>query len=280
MQLALDWWSYHHSLRQRQIDYVAMIRRAAELGASGVALEYFALPADWQPQPVRLLSLQSEMRLQYLLSFGIPLTALPTTWAWYGRHLKACLSLAAALSSPFICLPVREVHPLPTGPGLTLPLTDRQLVRRSVRHLQKLCRLAADRHLRVAIADDPGIAPETLREIVEAADCPNLGLSVGTHAGGREDPYRRVSLLAPWIVYLRCGDMARAGAKEGELPLGDGRIDFKALLRLLWRLEYRGFCGVRIDAPWRQSRREDEWVRRSFVHLAAIRETLQKEGSW
>lgn len=277
MQLALDWWSYHNSLRRRKIDFAAVIRRAAELGAVGVALEYFALPEAWRAQPIKLLSLQSELRLAYIVSFGIPLAAPFSTWAWYLRQWKTCLSLASAISSPLVCLPLRQTHPLPTGPRVTLPLGARQTARRARGALQKLCSQAADYRLRVAILDDPGLAPETLLEILDAADCPNLALTVSTQCEGKDDPYRRVSMLAPFAGYVRCGDALRSGMTTGAVPLGAGHIDFDVLSRLLSRLEYRGFCGVRIDAPWWKADREDEWVKQSFIHLSAVQARMPRE---
>ena len=118
IRLALDWWSYHNSLLAGRLDHETMIRRGAELGAVGVSLEYFALPAAWRTNPVKLLQLQSEFRLEYTLGFGVPLSMPDAAWRLVGRELNSFWTLARRLrvrtveARPAFYLPLPSLDPL------------------------------------------------------------------------------------------------------------------------------------------------------------------------
>jgi sugar phosphate isomerase/epimerase len=279
MRLALDWWSYHNSLVTGAVTPEAMIRRGAELGATGVLLEYFALPAAWRANPIKLLELQSEFRLTYGLGFGLPLTASRSVWDAMHESRKAFWKLAAKLR-------VQTVHAIPgisvsaTMVGIAVPkLLGRFSLRAAAHRLRDFCVEAAERELTVTVANHGALGIDRLLWLVDRVDRPNLrvALNTGQALVQREDPYRLIDRFAQRAATVLLQDRIGHGVRSKARPIGDGQIDFEEIRRILTRHHFDGLCAVSIDLPVWAGRDEDAWVEKSFVHLASLREAVLGE---
>jgi len=279
IRLALDWWSYHNSLLSGDLDHAAMIRRGAELGADGVVIEYFALPAAWRTDPAKLLSLQTEFRLAVVLSFGLP-------QSWPGvaaRALRGEISrfwtLATRLHAETVVVPLSLVSPAPwLGPAYA-GLGGRYRLRGTAARLRRFCEDAGARGLTVTVAHQSGVDVETAQWLLEKIDRPNakLALNTGRALLQSEDPYRRIDRFAAQAGLVQFADRLGQGPLAKSRAVGDGQIDFLEIMRLLDRHRFGGLCAVRLHLPWWARRQEDPWVARSFVHLTQLRNMVTRE---
>jgi sugar phosphate isomerase/epimerase len=276
---ALDWWSCRRAWKAGVDAVPRIVRRAVELGAEGLLLDYIALPPPLRDNPARLLSLQSEFRLEYALGGGAPLALPKALWGAARTRRQAMLDYAQALSAKVVRVPLSLLSPVSWTPATSLAVGSWYLARALAPRLGRLCEKAAARGLTVAIENQGAFKTQTLLRLFELTDASNLrfSLAVGRFVAQGEDPYRATELLAPHAALVVLEDVTGAGLTARATPLGDGRIDLAEILRLLDRAGFAGLCAVRVDPPRRAADQEDEWVKRSFVHLAQLCDRLDKE---
>lgn len=279
IRLALDWWSYHNSLLSSGFDHAKMIRRGAELGAEGVVLEYFALPAAWRTDPGKLLSLQTEFRLEFVLSFGLPLSWPGAATSVLRGELARFWKLATRLHATTVYVPLSLLSPAPwLGPAYA-GLGGRFRLQGVAKRLRRFCDEAATRGLTVTIAHQGGLTAQAAAWLLEKVDRPNakLVLNTGRAVLQGEDPYRLVDRFAPQTGLVQFADRLGGGPLAKSRALGDGQIDFQEIMRLLARHGFSGLCAVRLSLPWWTRGQEDAWVARSFVHLTQLRNMVSRE---
>jgi sugar phosphate isomerase/epimerase len=279
IHLALDWRSYHNALQRRSLDPATIIRRAALLGAEGVALDYFGLPTEWRQNPIKLQSLQKELRLTYGLAFGLPLILPNTIWDRAESHLDTAIELAQALEVKAIRFTELWRSPLPWKYAIPARLAANLSVRLIANRVRRLCEKAEKANLIVAVENYGDLSTDTLMQLVERIDHPlmKVAVSTGHPIAMRKDPYLAIDKLAPHAVYVRLEDLQGEGLATRAVTLGEGRIDFAEVFRLLLRHHYDGLCGVLIDLPPWHAAREDKAVEKSFVYLTKLRDRLEKE---
>ncbi len=84
---------------------------------------------------------------------------------------------------------------------------------------------------------------------------------------GSGDPVKALTLLRPWVLSVHCKDgtgPTTKGTLGREVRLGDGAVDFSALLYQLKVMDYRGTLTIEREEP-NQSRRDAD------IKLAVVR---------
>lgn len=77
---------------------------------------------------------------------------------------------------------------------------------------------------------------------------------------GSGDPVEALTLLRPWVLSVHCKDgtgPAAAGTLGREVRLGDGEVDFPALLHQLKTMDYRGTLTIEREEPNQATRDAD-----------------------
>jgi len=281
LRFALDGRCFRHSLKTGPDAVTRVVRRAVELGAEGMLFDYVALPDELCANPVRLLSLQSEFRLEYALGCGAPLALPRVLWRASHERRQSELQMAQALNAKVVRIPLSLMSPISFTPLSSVAVGSWYLARALAPRLRRVCEKAASRGLTIAIENDGSFRTETLLRLLELVDRPNLGasLAIGRFVAQGEDPYRAIERLAPHAALVVLSDVVGAGVSARGTTLGEGRIDFGEILRLLRRAGYDGLAAVRVDTSRREADRADERVQRSFVHLTQVRDAVDKENA-
>jgi sugar phosphate isomerase/epimerase len=251
------------------------------LGCAGASLDYFVLPPEWRRNPVKLLSLQREYHLQFILSFGLPLAFPQAAWRLARRQQDRFFELAKALSVQVLRFPVSLFAPLLWPAGLPRAVAGRWQARFTIAHLRELCDEAAAHGFTVAVDNHAELTFGPLLWMIDEAHRANLApaLNLGNAVAQGEDPYQTTDRLAARAAYVLLQDVQGAGVGARAVPFGEGRIEMLEILRLLRRANYRGLLGVQVEAPSGGAAREDAWVEQSVAHLLAQRDLLAKESA-
>jgi sugar phosphate isomerase/epimerase len=280
IRLAVDWRSFRNSVRSGDArDWEAAIRRSAELGAEGILFAADAAPPAWRDNSARLISLARELRLQYAVTLSGPLAVL-AAGSRSRRRRATAFSLAKAVGAEVLHLPPASLAPFSWRAGEISVLQSRTARRLAASWLRALCDQASQLNLTVALEEGWGLTTTTVLQLLETTNRPNLraALAPGGSVAGREDPYRATALLAPHAALAILEDPRGRGRAAAPAPLGEGRVDFAEVFRLLRRAGADVLCAVRTEPPSGRPQDEDLWLERSFVHLTGLREALEREA--
>ncbi len=279
VRIGLDWWSFHNSLMLSRIGPEDLLRRARQWGCAGVALEYFALPAAWQSDPSTLLGLCRELGLEVVFGFGLPLGLTDGAWRLAQNHCDRALLLARQLGATF----VRLQGPLVLSSRFTGPWhlrwSRKAEMRTLVRRLGDFARQAAEHGLAIAVENQGQLDADDLLRLAEQVGAPSLRFVFHTRNAVEQgrDPYREANLLVSRLAYVRLADMIGHGKAARPVPLGDGRLDLPALLRILQRGGFGGLCSPAVDLPLWSVSDEENWSVRGVRGIDDARLQLQKE---
>ena len=264
MKLGLDSYSYHLAFGahpdftpRRRLTLFGFIERVAALGLDG-----------FQIDPMHLAS-----RDRSYLAEVRAAAAGPGLFLEYGtigtdpRRLERELAVAGRLSSPV----------LRTFAGFDRWHRRTQVpaeIHRAIRNLKRVCRMAEDHGIRIAVENHGDLTTDELLQVVRAVDSPWVGicLDVGNAMLTMEDPIAATAKMAPYAVTTHFKDYAMVptnyGGKITGVALGDGVIDLAAAMKLLrtnTTLD-RIILEIPVEAAGGERSaltREDDFVRRS-----------------
>jgi sugar phosphate isomerase/epimerase len=240
----------------RNMTLLDFIERCAAMGTDGVELTeyYFEKPvtADY----ISRLKYRAHLLGQSITGSPVGNTFTSPPGAEREAQIakvKSWIDVSADLGSPAIRI----------FAGAAARRDDEMQARRNVvEAIEACCDHAAKRGVFLALENHGGVVstPDGLLEIVQAVQCPWLGINLDTGNFRSEDPYRDLARCAPYAVTVQHKtEIVRSGKREPS--------DFGRVVSLLREANYRGFITLEHEAN------EDptEAVPR---HVAAMRKLL------
>lgn len=165
------------------------------------------------------------------------------TWKQNLENFRRCSAMAASLRLPLITLHAGFLPHKGSGPGY-----DKMLAR-----LQTVADLFARESIALGLETGQETAAE-LAGFLKTLNHPNVGVNfdpANMILYGKGDPVDAVRVLAPWLRQVHIKDATRAatpGAWGGEVPVGDGDVDWSAFLAALRDAGYRGDLVIEREA--------------------------------
>ena len=264
MKLGLDSYSYHLAFGahpdftpRRRLTILEFIDRVAALGLDGFQIDPMHLASRDRSYVAEVRAAAAGHGL--FLEYG--------TLGTDPRRLERELAVAERLGSP-VLRTFAGFDRWHRGTNVAVE------IRRAVRGLKRVCRMAEDRGIRIAVENHGDLTTDELLQVVRAVDSPWVGicLDVGNAMLTMEDPIAATAKMAPYAVTTHFKDYAMVptnyGGKLTGVALGDGVIDLPAAVKLLRTRTTldRIILEIPVEAANGERpalAREDEYVRRS-----------------
>lgn len=285
MRVGIDTYSYHRffgEMREGEEDPGTrwttwdFLDRALELAVDGVSLETCYLDLDNSEFRARLALSLDEAGLDRVLAWGHPGGLEMGKSPERLDDLLRVIDYAAAMGVPLVRLVVGTfTHWASEPPSLS--------VERLVPSVAVACRHADGLGVRLSIETHTALPVESLAELVERVDAPNLGIVLDTANVVRvgTDLLEATRLLGAItdMVHLKDLDLSHAGFGDpgGWWPctsLGDGDLDLHGVLAELRSVGFGGLICVEL-ATLPAGSDEDRMVAES---VAWLRESIRLTG--
>jgi len=178
------------------------------------------------------------------------------------EKFKAFLQLAMNVGAGLVCA---EVKAVPEG------LSVDDAWKRCVASVKAVCEYAADIGARYAVEPGPHCLVRdgaTIMRLIESVDHPCLGVNydpANVNSAGA-DPVADARLVSNHIFHTHAKDSVRTADGYRETVLGEGDVDFDALVQVYSEAGYDGWLCIEREA----STRTDDDLRRSREFLAGV----------
>ncbi len=235
-----------YCLRAMKWTDLQMLDYCAKLKLDGVFLQDSLdpeanAPAHWKV--VRDKARELGLHLEATMGPSLPKT--PAEFQASVEALRAGLTRAAGLGSPFLrTLHAGDRDHLPPGP-----------VERSMETMIKVLRAvrtqAMDSGLKIIIENHKDLQAWEMVQVIEGAGREFVASLLDTcnPLSVMEDPMTTVEVLGPYAACLHIGDAvvyeARGGIAVQRVPLGEGTIDFKAIVAKVQKLAPQVYAYVK-----------------------------------
>lgn len=194
---------------------------AARLGVDGV--EY--RDVYWRDKAREALAARDQVERLGLRATYCTFTPLFSANPAARQQLLTDIDDAATLGSPLLRVFI-GVRDLPASPeqGAEVWAGARAAVERAGAHG---LRLALENHINVL-----GPRWEQIRDVLLALDLPVMGTNIDTsnYIQNGEPLMTAIAELTPWIIYSHLKDLRTIDGRHTVLPLGQGALDFAAIL--------------------------------------------------
>ncbi|HVO87471.1 MAG TPA: sugar phosphate isomerase/epimerase family protein [Casimicrobiaceae bacterium] len=278
MQLAIDSYTYHRFFGDwyaglqsdpgERLTVFDFLDRACVHGVAGVSLESCFVPHDERFIEALRMALDAR-KLQRVWAWGHPNGLASGTDRDAAADLVRHLSIARRLGA--------RVMRICGGGRRTRPASWMQH-KRGLIELLRPCVEQAERHgVVMAIENHIDLLADEMVELIATVDSPWLGVCFDTANNLRmfEDPVEVAAKLAPFTRATHVKDVTaqrgdpRSFAFWPSVPLGQGLVDLRAILRLLRDAGYAGLLALEIDylAPVFASEGEEACVAASIAWL-------------
>jgi sugar phosphate isomerase/epimerase len=266
-----------------RFSFAEAVRRLAALGYQGVEI-MADVPHAWpaylleeHKQAIRDVLAQHQVQISNINAFMMHAVSDPRQLYWYPSwiepdphyrqvritHTKRALTLARELGAP--CITTEPGGPVEPGDSWSAAL------KLFVEGLKPVAEHAEKEGVLLLVEPEPGLLIETADQFLELMrhlDSPAVGLNfdIGHAYCVGDDPATTIPRLAPYIRHFHLEDIAATRVHHHLVP-GDGAIDFRATLKAIQAIGYRGWITIElypyVDNP-------DEAARRAREHITRI----------
>jgi len=266
-----------------RFSFAEAVRRLAALGYQGVEI-MADVPHAWpaylleeHKQAIRAVLAEHKVKISNINAFMMHAISDPRQLYWYPSwiepdphyrqvritHTKRALTLARELGSP--CITTEPGGPVEPGGSWSAAL------KLFVEGLKPVAEHAEKEGVLLLIEPEPGLLIETadqFLELMQHLDSPAIGLNfdIGHAYCVGDDPATTIPRLAPYIRHFHLEDIAATRVHHHLVP-GDGAIDFRATLKAIQAIGYRGWITIELY-PYVEN--PDEAARRARDHITKI----------
>lgn len=212
---------FDHALKSGELPVTDLAGIASRLGVDGVEYrEVYWKDKAWELPAVRDQVASSNLRVTYC-TFTPIFNAAPEARARLLQDIDDAAALGSSLLRVFI-----GIRDMPASPdeGQEIWEGARAAVERA---RERGVRLALENHINVL-----GPRWTQVRDVVTALTSPALGVNIDTsnYVQNGEPLMTAIEQLRPWIAYSHLKDARREGDGYAVVPLGEGDLDFAAIL--------------------------------------------------
>jgi sugar phosphate isomerase/epimerase len=278
MKIAIDSYCYHRQFgdayawqprARRRLTVWDFLRRAKQLGVTGVSLEACYLPTD-QPFLQKLRTELDEHGFERVWAWGHPDGLRSGKDGAAARDLVKHLGIAGQLG----CKVMRIVG----GSRRSRPESWSVHKRQLGRMLKGLLGPAEDHGVVMAMENHIDLLADEMVELMTGIDSPWLGVCLDTGNNLRmfEDPTVVAEKIAPFARATHIKDLTahRGNPREFQfwpsVPLGKGLIDLPAVLGFLRKAKYEGLLAIEVDYLHPEYGEEDDAVAKSVRYLQEL----------
>jgi len=155
-----------------------------------------------------------------------------------------------------------------------------QVWEKTIREAQEACDRAHKMKIVLAAEmHDNTLADTALsaRRLVEEINRPNFGLNYqALSRPGIEDPLERLEYVLPYVVHVHCQNFIPINSEPGykRVPLEEGYIDYRALVRRLHEAGYEGHLAIEFAAE--EGKGKEASLKRDLEYLRSL---IEEEGA-
>jgi sugar phosphate isomerase/epimerase len=271
LKLALFSYSYHLSFGAHDVfkpakpmDLFQFIDACADMGLDGVQIDAVHLKSQ-DSGYLDVIKASADARGMYL-EYGI--TGIEKDDLLY--HLDIARRLGANVMRTYIGFNPRDKR-----------VDVAQETSRAEGALNAVKDIARQYGIKIAVENHCDLTTGELLSLIQRIDSPSVGVCVdlGNFMIHLENPVESVRRLAPYIVNTHFKDYAFSmenwGFKAFGVPLGEGMIDLKSILKIL--IEESGLDRITLEIPVEKEpteegtlAKEDAYVRQSVRHAREV----------
>ncbi len=250
MRPGIDEWCFHASFMMGKLDVLDFPATASRLGAEGICLDYFMLPAAVRKDPARLKEQLDEHNMELVFGFSVPF-ALPASILRLSAGMKRQMfELAHFFGSTTLRIIGRVVLPVP-GVGRPIQVVTNRAaqVKRVIRNIRPFAAEARSEGITLALENHSDYKVAEMERILDgvAADNLKVTLDTGNAVMHFEDPYDTTARLAPYAAYTHIKNMVGHGYSCKATQLDKGEIDIRRILQIIHDSGYKGLYALEFD---------------------------------
>ena len=159
------------------------------------------------------------------------------------EHTINCIELASKLGC-------KNISTEAGGPFFKETNNQAVLMRRFIKEINAISRIAEQHGVKVLIEPEPGLLLETSRDFLSfikniKSDYIRLNFDIAHFYCTREDPAEMIYRLSDFIEHFHLSDIASNRIHNHLIP-GQGSINFKSIFKAIGELGYKGFVTVEL----------------------------------
>jgi sugar phosphate isomerase/epimerase len=280
MKVGIDSYSYHRYFGEvygnqnrpaRSMSYEDFLKRAIELKVDGVSLETCFLESLDESYLKRLKAIIDRGKLEVVVAWGHPQGFeggnKPEAVENLKEHFRTCRILGASVMR--VVGSSLDHRSEPHGPQ----------IERLVKIFGEATKMAADEGIKLADENHFDFTVDEYLELLTAVNSPNFGLcfDTGNCLRNGDEPVASTRRLAKHIFATHTKDVAAQYGWDpkdwmffSSVPVGQGIIDFPALVAELEKAGYNGLYAVELDYMDPKYKDEDLAVRASIAYLKKL----------
>jgi sugar phosphate isomerase/epimerase len=288
VKVGIDSYSYHRYFGEvygnqkkpgRSMSYEDFLKRAAELKVDGVSLETCFFQSSDESYFKGLKDLCEAGNLEVVVAWGHPLGfeggTKPEAVEDLKKHFRTCRILGAKVMR--VVGSSLEYRNDPHGPQ----------IERLAKIFRECAKMAGDEGIILADENHFDFTTEEYLGLMEAVGSPHFSmcLDTGNSLRNGDDPVASARLLGKYIVATHTKDvMPQYGWDPKDwmffacTPVGQGLINFPALVGELEKVGYGGLFAVELDYMDPKYKDEDLAVKASIAYLKKLQKTYPRRA--
>jgi sugar phosphate isomerase/epimerase len=288
MKVGIDSYSYHRYFGEvlanqqkppRSMSYMDFLKRAVELKVDGVSLETCFLESLDESYLKGLKEIIDRGNLEVVVAWGHPMGfeggRKPEAAEDLRKHFRTCHLLGASVMR--VVGSSLDYRNDPHGPQ----------IERLTKIFKECTRVASDEGVKLADENHFDFTVDEYLGLIDAVGSPAFGLcfDTGNCLRNGDDPVASARRLGARVFATHTKDVTAQRAWDpkdwmffSSVPVGEGLIDFPALVGELEKTAYNGLYAVELDYLDPRYKDEDSAVRSSIAYLKKLQKTWPRRA--
>jgi 3-oxoisoapionate decarboxylase len=272
MRIGVDEWCFHNSMMIGRMDIEGVVERAGAVGAQGLGFDYFMMSREMRKQPERIEEKLKQYNLELVFGFGIPFALPEVVFQVMERKKNEMFELAHRFGARILRVCGGLIIPNMFHKPFHVVMNREKEIEEVAARLKIFTRDAELEGLIVALENHADYTIDEMLEIIHRIESENfkITLDTGNPVYLREDPIETVEKLAHYTVYTHVKDLKHVGPMLLGVPLGQGEVDIKGIVRVLENHCYDGLYSIECNLPLWQVDQEEQALDESIEFLRII----------